>query len=112
MDGAIRFFFLVAAASLWLGPGAATANELVPPAMRSTASAIYLLTHTFIGFALGPFTIGQISDALVKSGQSDGQALGNAMFLSSFFWIVSVTMLLLARGRIGPAEARLAAEQS
>ena len=34
------------------------------------------------------------------------------MFLSSFFWIVSVTMLLLARGRIGAAEARLAAEPS
>jgi hypothetical protein len=109
--GIIGFLILVAAASLWLGPGAATANELVAPAMRSTASAIYLLTHTFIGFALGPFTIGQISDALAKSGQSGGQALGNAMFLSSFFWIVSVTMLLLARGRIGAAEARLAAEQ-
>ena len=110
--GIIGFLVLVAVASLWLGPGAAAANELVPAAMRSTASAIYLLTHTFIGFALGPFTIGLISDALVKSGQGAGQALGNAMFLSSFFWIVSVTMLLLARGRIGPAEARLAAGQS
>ena len=112
MGGVISFLVLVAAASLWLGPGAATANELVPPAMRSTASAIYLLTHTFIGFALGPFTIGQISDALARSGQGPGEALGNAMFLSSFFWIVSVTMLLLARGRIGAAEARLATEQA
>ena len=80
--------------------------------MRSTASAIYLLTHTFIGFALGPFTIGQISDALAEGGQAPGAALGNAMFLSSFFWIVSVTLLLLARGRIGPAEARLAAQEA
>jgi dipeptide/tripeptide permease len=99
----------VATASFWLGPGAATANELVPASMRSTASAMYLLTHTFIGFALGPFTIGKVSDALVKSGQAAGQALGNAMFLASAFWIVSVTMLLLVRGRIGAQEARLAA---
>jgi hypothetical protein len=31
------------------------------------------------------------------------------MFISTAFWIVSVTLLLLARNRIGPAEARLAA---
>jgi MFS family permease len=110
MGAVIGFCVLVAAASLWLGPGAASANELVPPAMRSTASAIYLLTHTFIGFALGPFTIGKISDALAASGQVPGVALGNAMFLSSFFWIVSATMLLLVRGRIGATEDRLAEE--
>jgi MFS family permease len=109
MGGFFGFLAVVATASLWLGPGAATANELVPAHLRSTGSAMYLLTHTFIGFALGPFTIGKISDALAKSGQAPGEALGNAMFLSSFFWVVSVTLLLMARGQIGPAEARLAA---
>ena len=109
MEGVFRFFLVVASASLWLGPGAATANELVPASMRSTASAMYLLTHTFIGFALGPFTIGKISDALVASGQQSGEALGNAMFLASGFWIVSATLLLLVRGRIGATEERLAA---
>ena len=107
-SGLIWFFVVVASASLWLGPGAATANELVPPSMRSTASAMYLLTHTFIGFALGPFAIGKISDALAKGGATAGRALGDAMFYSTAFWIVSVTLLLLARNRIGPAEARLA----
>jgi MFS family permease len=110
MGAVIGFAIVVASASLWLGPGAATANELVPASMRSTASAMYLLTHTFIGFALGPFTIGKVSDALVASGQHPGRALGNAMVLASLFWIVSATMLLLARGKIGAAEARLAAE--
>jgi MFS family permease len=110
--GFLGFLAVVATASLWLGPGAATANELVPPRMRSTASAMYLLTHTFIGFALGPFTIGKMSDALARSGQAPGQALGNAMFLSTAFWIVSVSMLLAARGMIGPAEARLAAAET
>jgi MFS family permease len=112
VGGVIGFFAVVATASLWLGPGAATANELVPPRMRSTASAMYLLTHTFIGFALGPFTIGKISDALAKTGQAPGEALGNAMFLSTAFWTVSVTMLLVARPRIGAQEARLLEEQA
>jgi MFS family permease len=112
MGGFVGFLSVVATASLWLGPGAATANELVPPRMRSTASAMYLLTHTFIGFALGPFTIGKISDALVARGQAPGEALGNAMFISTAFWIVSLTMLLVARPRIGPQEARLAEEQA
>jgi MFS family permease len=105
----IAFGVVVATASFWLGPGAATANELVPARMRSTASAMYLLTHTFIGFALGPFTIGKVSDALVARGQQAGEALGNAMFLASAFWVVSAAMLLLARGRIADTEARIAA---
>jgi hypothetical protein len=108
-SAAFWFFAVVATASLWLGPGAATAAELVPARMRSTAAAMYLLTHTFIGFALGPFTIGKISDALAARGQAPGEALGHAMFIATAFWIVSVALLLLARSRIGPAEARLAA---
>ena len=113
LNGAfVGFLALVATVSFWLGPAAASANELVPARMRSTASAIYLLGNTFIGFALGPFTIGKISDALVKTGQAPGQALGNAMLYSMLFWIVSATMLLLARPLIAPAEAQVAAEEA
>jgi MFS family permease len=51
------------ATSLWLGPGASTVQDLVLPRMRSMASAAYLLVVTFIGLALGPYTIGRISVA-------------------------------------------------
>ncbi len=49
------------ATSLWLGPGASTVQDMVPARMRASASAAYLLVITFIGLALGPYTMGQIS---------------------------------------------------
>ncbi|HSP95866.1 MAG TPA: MFS transporter [Candidatus Dormibacteraeota bacterium] len=50
--------------SMWIGPGATTVQDLVPPRLRGTASAAYLLVITFIGLALGPYTIGRLSVAL------------------------------------------------
>lgn len=108
----IYFFFTVALVSLWIGPGAAAANELVPPGMRSTASAVYLLLNTLIGFALGPFAIGKISDVLSAAGQSPADSLRYAMMLSMLFWAVSASFLWRARAYVGPAEAALAATAS
>jgi hypothetical protein len=107
-------FFLatVATTSLWLGPGAATANELVPPRVRSTASAIYLLLLTFIGFALGPFTVGRLSDAMAGAGRSPADALGTAMFSSTAILALSAALLWRARSLIGPAEERLRATEA
>ena len=50
--------------SLWIGPGASTVQDLVLPRMRAVASAAYLLVVTFVGLALGPYTIGRLSVAL------------------------------------------------
>lgn len=50
--------------SLWLGPGATTVQDLVLPRMRAVASAAYLLVVTFIGLAMGPYTVGRLSVAL------------------------------------------------
>jgi MFS family permease len=50
--------------SMWIGVGASTIQDLVLPRMRATASAFYLLVITFIGLALGPYTVGQLSDSL------------------------------------------------
>ena len=49
--------------SMWIGPGASTLQDLVLPRMRAIASAAYLLVVTFIGLALGPYTIGRLSIA-------------------------------------------------
>lgn len=105
----IFFLITVAVVSLWLGPGAAAANELVPPRMRSTASAIYLLLNTLIGFALGPFAVGKISDVLAAAGSSPANSLRYALMISMSFWAVSVAFLWRARAHVGPAEAALAA---
>jgi MFS family permease len=56
-------FPLAAAGSMWIGVGAATVQDLVLPRMRATASAAYLLLNAFIGLAMGPYTIGHLSDA-------------------------------------------------
>ena len=110
--GFVFFLLTVATTSLWLGPGAATANELVPARMRSTASAIYLLLLTFFGIALGPFSVGKVSDALASAGRSPGDALGTAMLLSTATLVVSAVLLLRVRRLIGPAEERLLAAET
>jgi MFS family permease len=60
----VLFVPLGIATSMWIGPGASTLQDLVPPRMRSMASAAYLLVVTFIGLALGPYSIGRLSVAL------------------------------------------------
>lgn len=50
--------------SFWIGPAASTVQDLVLPRMRGTASAAYLLVITFIGLAMGPYTIGRLSVGL------------------------------------------------
>jgi MFS family permease len=50
--------------SLWIGPGASTVQDLIAPRLRATASAAYLLVVTFVGLALGPYTIGRLSVAV------------------------------------------------
>ena len=52
------------AASLWVGAGISTVQDLVLPRMRARASAVFLLFVTLLGLALGPFIIGRLSDLL------------------------------------------------
>ncbi len=60
-------FFLFAGANLfihimWLGPCAATIQDLVLPRMRGTATAVFFLGTTIIGLGLGPYIVGLVSD--------------------------------------------------
>ncbi len=50
--------------SMWIGAGASTVQDLVLPRMRAVVSAFYLLVITLIGFALGPYGVGRLSDGL------------------------------------------------
>lgn len=105
----VFFMMLIASASIWLGPGAASSTELVPAKMRSTSAAVYLYVALYLGFGSGPYTVGKVSDLLAAAGQEPDQSLGNAMLLSLLFWIIPVTLLWRSRKLIGPAEAALAA---
>jgi MFS family permease len=54
--------------SMWIGVGASTVQDLVLPRMRAVASAFYLLVITFVGLALGPYGVGELSDSLGDLG--------------------------------------------
>jgi MFS family permease len=74
------FNFLLALTSpMWIGPAASTVNDLVMPRMRAITSAFYIMMITFIGLALGPYTIGQISDTILATGASPADALREGM---------------------------------
>jgi MFS family permease len=91
-----------AVTSLWIGPGASTVQDLIAPRARGVASAAYLLLVTFIGLALGPYTIGRVSVALGD--------LRTAMLLSLLANPVALVMLLLATRHIEHDEARVRGE--
>ncbi len=91
--------------ALFAGAAASTINDLVLPRMRASASAFYILVFTFVGLALGPYSIGQMSDALTASGIDSGEALRQAMLSSLVMFTVTVIALLLASRYLASEEA-------
>ena len=104
------FNFLFALTSpMWIGPAASTINDLVLPRMRAIASAFYLLMVTFIGLALGPYTIGFLSDSFVASGSSSAEALRSAMLWGLSMYLVAFAALFMASRFVASEEpSRLA----
>jgi len=90
---------LAVMSAMWIGPGASTITDLVLPRMRGSASAGYLLVVTFVGLAMGPYTIGTLS---VLFG-----SLETALLASLLAGAVSFTLLLLASRHIARDEATL-----
>ena len=82
--------------SMWIGSGVALTNELVLPRMRATASAFYLLMITFVGLAMGPYTMGQISTTLNESGMDDGVALQRGMLYGLVFLVPAAICLAIS----------------
>ena len=76
--------------------------------MRATATAFYILMVTFIGLALGPFTMGQISDRFAQSGTDPAQALANGMAYGLLiFGIAAVFLIFATRSVKQEEESRL-----
>ena len=51
---------------LWLGPITTAVQHLVPPHMRATASASFLLINNLVGLGLGTLVMGALSDAMTR----------------------------------------------
>ncbi len=89
---------------MWIGAAASTVNDLVMPRMRALASAYYLLMNTFIGLALGPYLIGQVSDVYMTLGWNAGDALRQAMLWGLGMMAVSLVFLVAALKYLRPDE--------
>ena len=51
----------------WLGPVITAVQQLVPPSMRSTASASFLLINNFIGIGFGIYMFGELSTRMSRA---------------------------------------------
>lgn len=89
-------FIVMFFSPMYIGPATSTVNDLVPPQMRGTASAVYLLMMTFIGLAMGPFTMGQISTYYAKAGVAAGPALRLGVAWGYLMLVVAFVLIVVA----------------
>ncbi len=99
-------FFLTAFAACAGGVPPSTAADLVMPRMRAVAGAYYILMNTFIGLAMGPYVIGQLSDMFFASGMSDADALRSAIGVCLLTLIPAALFMYLAQRHLPGDEAR------
>ncbi len=100
----LNFFYHIPSA-LWAGIPPSTASDLVMPRMRAVAGAYYIMVNTFIGLALGPYVIGQLSDTFQTSGMSEPEALRTAISCSMLIFVVSIVCLIIAMRHLPEDEA-------
>src|SRR5215470_18056855 len=58
----LSFLPAMVCGTLWFGPAASIVQDLVPPAMRAVASAVFIFILTIIGLGAGPQAIGILND--------------------------------------------------
>jgi MFS family permease len=82
---------------VWLGPVLTAVQHLVPPQMRATASASFLLINNLIGLGLGSWVIGLLSKQLTPAyGAADGLRYAIAAGLGLYF-VAGILMALASR---------------
>ena len=90
---------------MWVGVGTATVSDLVLPRMRALAGAFYLLIVSMIGLALGPYSVGFLSDTLQAQGLNSGESLKIALSCSLLILIFTVIGLFIAGKYLGKEES-------
>ncbi|MEJ5979308.1 MFS transporter [Novosphingobium sp. PS1R-30] len=85
---------LAACSSLWLAPGYALSQSLVPPRMRGTIGAILFMLANVVGYGLGPPLVGAISDALADAGGIHSLKIALTTVVTAN--VLSAAMFLLA----------------
>ncbi len=88
--------FVMFFSPMYIGPATSTINDLVPPQMRGTVSAIYLMMMTFLGLAMGPYVMGQISTAIASTGVNPADALRSGVFWGHSMLAIAFIFITLA----------------
>ena len=89
----------------WPGVPPSTAADLVMPRMRAVAGAYYILVNTFVGLALGPYFMGQLSDVFKASGMDEASALQTAIAVAMGIFVLTLSALTLAWRHLPADEA-------
>ena len=93
------FFILPAALQVaWLGPVITAIQHLVPPSMRSMASATFLFVNNLLGLGLGSLLIGLASDAL--AARFGNASLRYAILGGSGFYVLAALFFIMAARRL------------
>ncbi|MCC2977529.1 MFS transporter [Sphingomonas sp. PL-96] len=85
----------------WPGPLLTAVQQLVPGALRSTASACFLLINNLIGLGLGSWLVGALSKALTP--QLGDEALRYALLAALVFYLLAGA-LMAAAARVLPRD--------
>jgi MFS transporter, Spinster family, sphingosine-1-phosphate transporter len=94
---AIAFVLLLVPQGLsyvWLGPVLTAVQNLVEPAARATASALFLLINNLIGLAAGIYALGALSDALATAYGEE--SLRMAIVWALALYLVAAALMVLA----------------
>ena len=100
----LNFLYHIPSAS-WPGIPPSTAADLVMPRMRAVAGAYYILINTFIGLALGPYAMGQLSDMFAAGGMDPAESLRLAIACALLIFVITLICLTLAWRHLGKDEA-------
>ena len=84
------------ATPLWVGIAPTTVSDLVLPRMRGVAGAFYILMVSMLGLALGPYTVGKLSDIFYMNGYNDALALKYALAWSLMALSITLTALIIS----------------
>ena len=98
-------FFLTAFSACGGGVPPSTAADLVMPRMRAVAGTFYILLNTFIGLALGPYVIGEMSDIMHAVGMDEATALQSAIALAILSLLPALVFLILAQRHLARDES-------
>ena len=82
----------------WLGPVITAIQQLVPPSMRATASASFLLINNFIGIGLGIYMFGELSTRMAERYGDD--SLKYSILYGLVFYLVAAVFYALASRRL------------